>query len=407
MSSLHKRALKLYTRSFALLRALSNRTINLFTKRDLIVIGFFTILGIGGVFASSLITVTASEAQGAGYTGANSCDENVTITEPSNFSNTTKTFVVDSITVSGVNSSNCANKVMELTTLVNGSPTVATWNINSCGDGNYYFTSVTASILQSSVLCLDAAAASTISGTSWNSYTDSQYSFTPLSPKAVTSLSSSALTFYNPVTAPTPKYTATLNGWSTPTVATPSKNTSFVSAPPNTSSYAQISSFAEDFSGGITIDTYLDFGSSADNWERIIDFANGTPRDNIIFARSGVTSNLILEIDNGDTYAPPYKSQCLSNGAITSGFARYTVTVDANRVCKLYKNGTPLTIDACLGSSSSPCTLNQLPVTVTRTLNYIARSNWFLYDPAFEGSFRALRIYTKALTQAEITGSAF
>ena len=120
MSSLHKRALKLLARSFTLPRALSNRTINLFTKRDLIIIAFFTLLGIGGVFASSLITVTATEAQGAGYTGANSCDEAVTVTEPSNFSNTTKTFVVDSITVSGVNSSNCANKWMELTTLVNG-----------------------------------------------------------------------------------------------------------------------------------------------------------------------------------------------------------------------------------------------------------------------------------------------
>ena len=407
MSSLLKSALKLFTRSFTLLCALSNRTINLFTKKDLIVIAFFTLLGIGGVFASSLITVTATEAQGAGYTGANSCDENVTITEPSNFSNTTNTFVVDSITVSGVDISNCANKVMELSTLVNGSPTVATWSINSCSDSNYYFTSVTASISQSSVLCLDAAVASSISGTSWNSYTDSQYSYSALSPKAVTSLSSSALTFYNSLIPPTPRYTATVNGWSTPTVVTPSKNTSFVSAPPNTSSYAQISSFTEDFSGGITIDAYLDFGSSADNWERIMDFANGTPRDNIIFARSGTTSDLILEIDNGTTYASPYKSQCQSNGAITSGFARYTVTVDANKVCKLYKNGTLLTINTCMGSTSSPCTLNQLPVNVTRTLNYIARSNWFIYDPAFEGSFRALRIYTKALTQAEITGSAF
>jgi len=405
MSSLHKRALKLYTRSFALLRALSNRAINLFTKRDLIVIGFFTILGIGGVFASSLITVTASEAQGAGYTGANSCDENVTITEPSNFSNTTKTFVVDSITVSGVNSSNCANKVMELTTLVNGSPTVATWNINSCSDSNYYFTSVTASILQSSVLCLDAAVASSISGTSWNSYTDSQYSYSALSPKAVTSLSSSALTFYTPVTPATPKYTATLTGWSTPTVTTPNRNTAFVTPVSATWNYAQISSFAENFSSGITVDAYLDFGSSADNWERIMDFGNGLPTDNILFARNGTTSNLVFEIYN--TTGGSDHSQCQSNGAISSGFARYTVTVDTNKVCKLYKDGALLTINTCMGSTSSPCTLYTLPAVVTRTSNYIAKSNWVPYDPAFEGSFRALRIYTKALTQAEITGSAF
>jgi hypothetical protein len=60
-----------------------------------------------------------------------------------------------------------------------------------------------------------------------------------------------------------------------------------------------------------------------------------------------------------------------------------------------------------MGSTSSPCTLYTLPAVVNRTSNYIAKSNWVPYDPAFEGSFRALRIYTKALTQAEITGSAF
>jgi hypothetical protein len=404
---LYRHARKLFKKSGLTLAGLKANTTELFSSRDLVIIIFFTILGIGGVFAATLITVTAPDSQGAGYVAATSCDEAVTINSPSNFSSTSKTFVVDTITVSGVDNNNCAFKVMELTTIVSGSAVVATWNINSCANTDYFFSPGTASISQTSVLCLDAAVASSISGASWNSYTGSQYAFSALAPKAVTSISSLALTFYNPVTAPTPKYTATLNGWSTPTLATPNRNTSFVSVAPNTSSYAQISSFTENFSGGITIDAYLDFGSSADNWERIIDFGNGTPMDNIIFARSGITSNLILEIDNGAPYAPPYKSQCQSNGAITSGFARYTVTVDANRVCKLYKNGTPLTIDTCLGSSSSPCTLNQLPVTVTRTLNYIARSNWFLYDPAFEGSFRAIRIYTKALTQDEITATPF
>jgi len=296
---------------------------------------------------------------------------------------------------------------MELTTIVSGSAVVATWNINSCANTDYFFSPGTASISQTSVLCLDAAVASSISGASWNSYTGSQYAFSALAPKAVTSISSLALTFYNPVTAPTPKYTATLTGWSTPTVTTPNRNTSFVTAAANTSNYATIPSFTENFSSGITIDAYLNFGSSADSWERIMDFGSGLPSDNILFARNGTTSNLIFEIYNGTTGLSPYKSQCQSNSAITSGFARYTVTVDADKVCKLYKDGVLLTINTCMGSTSSPCTLNQLPVTVTRTLNYIARSNWYLYDPAFEGSFRAIRIYTKALTQDEITATPF
>jgi len=389
------------------LALLGKEIINLLSKRDLIVIIFFTILGLGGAFAATLITVTAPDSQGAGYVAATSCDEAVTINSPSNFSSTSKTFVVDTITVSGVDNNNCAFKVMELTTIVSGSAVVATWNINSCANTDYFFSPGTASISQTSVLCLDAAVASSISGASWNSYTGSQYAFSALAPKAVTSISSLALTFYNPVTAPTPKYTATLTGWSTPTVTTPNRNTSFITAAANTSNYATITSFNENFSSGITVDAYLNFGSSADLWERIMDFGNGLPSDNILFARNGTTSNLIFEIYNGTTGLSPYKSQCQSNSAITSGFARYTVTVDADKVCKLYKDGVLLTINTCMGSTSSPCTLNQLPVTVTRTLNYIARSNWYLYDPAFEGSFRAIRIYTKALTQDEITATPF
>jgi len=396
--------LKKCLNSPALLR---KEIINLLSKRDLVIIIFFTILGLGGAFAATLITVTAPDSQGAGYIAATSCDEAVTINSPSNFSSTSKTFVVDTITVSGVDNNNCAFKVMELTTIVSGSAVVATWNINSCANTDYFFSPGTASISQTSVLCLDAAVASSISGASWNSYTGSQYAFSALAPKAVTSISSLALTFYNPVTAPTPKYTATLTGWSTPTVTTPNRNTSFITAAPNTSNYATITSFNENFSSGITVDAYLNFGSSADSWERIMDFGSGLPSDNILFARNGTTSNLIFEIYNGTTGLSPYKSQCQSNGAITSGFARYTVTVDADKVCKLYKDGVLLTINTCMGSSSSPCTLNQLPVTVTRTLNYIARSNWYLYDPAFEGSFRAIRIYTKALTQDEITATPF
>ena len=52
MAILLKHALKLITRSFILLRAQSNKAINLFSKRDFIVITFFTLLGMGGIVSS-------------------------------------------------------------------------------------------------------------------------------------------------------------------------------------------------------------------------------------------------------------------------------------------------------------------------------------------------------------------
>ena len=56
------------------LALLGKEIINLLSKRDLIVIIFFTILGLGGAFAATLITVTAPDSQGAGYVAATACD---------------------------------------------------------------------------------------------------------------------------------------------------------------------------------------------------------------------------------------------------------------------------------------------------------------------------------------------
>jgi hypothetical protein len=137
MSSLPKRALKLITRSFILLRAQSNKTINLFSKRDFIVITFFTILGMGGVFAASLVTLTPSDSQGAGYLAATACDaDGVTIDKSVVFNSTTKRYTVTTISISGVDQrydangiNGCGGKTLELAIPVNGVTTYATWNI--------------------------------------------------------------------------------------------------------------------------------------------------------------------------------------------------------------------------------------------------------------------------------------
>jgi len=73
MIPLYKRAHKLSKKSGLTLAGLKANTIELFSKRDLIVIATFAILGIGGAFAATLITVTAPDSQGAGYLAATSC----------------------------------------------------------------------------------------------------------------------------------------------------------------------------------------------------------------------------------------------------------------------------------------------------------------------------------------------
>jgi len=150
MSSLLKHALKLIARSFILLRAQSNKTINLFSKRDFIIITFFTILGMGGVFAAGLVTLTPSESQGAGYSAATVCDENVTIKALTAPNTATGQLYVATIALSDISQNSttgCGGKIMQIALKINGQMSYASWSITpSSTDGTFYLTSATTSI---------------------------------------------------------------------------------------------------------------------------------------------------------------------------------------------------------------------------------------------------------------------
>ena len=147
MSSLLKRALKLITRSSILLRAQSNKAINLFSKRDFIVITFFTILGMGGVFAAGLVTLTQSESQGAGYLRATTCDPAVTINKNVLFDPVSKRYVVTTISLSNVDQrydpngeNGCGKRVLEMAIPINGVISYTSWSIPSSSVSSSVFT---------------------------------------------------------------------------------------------------------------------------------------------------------------------------------------------------------------------------------------------------------------------------
>ena len=138
MIPLYKRAHKLSKKSCLTLAGLKANTINLFSKRDLLIIILFTFLGLGGVFAATLITVTAPDSQGAGYLAATSCDEAVTIDKSVVFNSSTKRFEVATISISGIDQrydasgvNGCGNKVLEMAFPINGGVTYASWTIPS------------------------------------------------------------------------------------------------------------------------------------------------------------------------------------------------------------------------------------------------------------------------------------
>ena len=119
------------------------QTINLFSKRDLVIIAFFTLLGIGGVFAAGLVTLTPTESQGAGYSAVTSCDPEVTINKDVTFDLTVNRYVLSTISVSNVDQrygAGCGNMIMELVYPLNGDYTYASWTIPSSTITNGVFT---------------------------------------------------------------------------------------------------------------------------------------------------------------------------------------------------------------------------------------------------------------------------
>jgi len=114
------------------------KVFGLLRKRDLVIIAFFTILGIGGVFAAGAITLTQTDKQGAGYTAVTSCDEAVSINKNVTFDLTLQRYVVSTISISNVNQTydvngrnGCGNMIMELALPYNGDVTYASWTIPS------------------------------------------------------------------------------------------------------------------------------------------------------------------------------------------------------------------------------------------------------------------------------------
>jgi hypothetical protein len=145
------------------LKNLLTEFFKLFSKRDFIVVSFFTILGMGGVFAAGLVTLTQSESQGAGYVAATSCDEAVTVDKSVVFNTSTKRYEVATISISGVNQrydasgvNGCGGRVLEIAVPVNGVVTYTSWSIPvSSSSGTFTYGNYGCSVLGNCVSAAD------------------------------------------------------------------------------------------------------------------------------------------------------------------------------------------------------------------------------------------------------------
>lgn len=157
--------------------------------------------------------------------------------------------------------------------------------------------------------------------------------------------------------------------------------------------YAQIDQTVaemQDFTTGITFVGICNFGSSVGSFERIFDFGNGAPSDNIIFCRNSNTNLALWSTANGSSA----QNSTLDSSFTSAGLKMMAVSSSTSGNANAYVNGS--VVNTLTGVN--------LPTNVARNNLYVGRSNWGPgVDADFEGDIACLLFYNRALSDAEIT----
>lgn len=151
--------------------------------------------------------------------------------------------------------------------------------------------------------------------------------------------------------------------------------------------YISIPSGFANFTNGITISVWAN-PTSANNFARFIDFGTGAGANNIIFYRGGTGTGLNYNVIDG---AGNSMSNMSYAGLVLNQWKLYTVTVTAGGLATIYINGSSMATASGFAD----------PTNVTRTSNFIGRSNWSS-DSYYAGSMDDLRMYNRALSASEV-----
>jgi uncharacterized repeat protein (TIGR02543 family) len=191
----------------------------------------------------------------------------------------------------------------------------------------------------------------------------------------------------------------------------------------NSNGYVDMGSGFSNFGTGLTIEFEGHFGAANQAWERVFDFGNGAEQDNIWVGVLGpypdgtggplrdLPNRLAIEVWRDDL-TPKYKPGiCYTKNAelATNSFDKWVITLDGS-TCRMYKNGIQVDVERWTAETPATTTAGSgvsypfLPRVVQRTKNYIGKSNWGT-DAAFNGAIKYVRIYTKALSSAEVTAN--
>lgn len=157
-----------------------------------------------------------------------------------------------------------------------------------------------------------------------------------------------------------------------------------------TDDYVALPEMNHNYSQGITVEAWVWYDGFK-KWSRIIDFGNGAGVENILFANEGTSNNLSFYVFQGTTY-----QSITAQGVLETGkWMHLAATIDESGSATLYKNGEVIKTGSV-----------NLPKTINRTQNCIARSNWS-NDSYFQGKISDLRLWKTDRTAEDIKNSMY
>jgi arabinan endo-1,5-alpha-L-arabinosidase len=149
--------------------------------------------------------------------------------------------------------------------------------------------------------------------------------------------------------------------------------------------YVDIPDGFSDFDG-LTVSVWA-YPTGVTNQARFIDFGNGQAKNNILLGRSYSSNDMIFEVYNGTTRI----GYITAPGVIElNKWQHFAATLDVCGYSVLYKNGVPIKTG-----------VTQPPWNVTRTYNYIGRSNWTA-NSYYQGRLDDIRLYNKTLDANDV-----
>lgn len=144
--------------------------------------------------------------------------------------------------------------------------------------------------------------------------------------------------------------------------------------------------FADLASGGMAV-FIVTKPTASKRWARFFDFGNGSGSNNIFFSRENTTDTLFFRVLSGSTGVREVKQ---GGGILNDQYSIYGYQHNGVDRHELRRGGETLKEEADSGFVGN----------VTRSNNYIAKSNWA--DEYFQGEMTEILIYNRALTETEI-----